>query len=187
VSAAAGVAARLRELPPPGSGPVIVAVEGRAGAGKTTFGAALAAELGARQLDLDELYPGWSGLEEGARVAAGELVEPLAAGRTAVVPRWDWIAGRPAEPLVVEPEEFLVLSGTGSGSRAAAPHLALIAWMELGDEERRRRALERDGELFAPHWDEWSRQVEAHLERERTRERADVVLDTTGAEPVLRA
>ncbi|MFM9126640.1 MAG: hypothetical protein ACKOTA_03585, partial [Solirubrobacterales bacterium] len=49
----------------------------------------------------------------------------------------------------------------------------------------RRRALERDGEVFDRHWDRWSEQVEAHLERERTRERADVVVDTAGPEPVL--
>lgn len=185
MSAAAELAVRVRALEAPGAGAVIVAVEGRPGAGKTTFGDALAAELDAVHIDLENLYPGWDGLDEGARLAAGELVAPAAAGEIAVVPQWDWVAMRPAEPLVVEPPEFLVLSGTGSGSLAAAPHLTLVAWMELGEAERRRRALERDGETFAPHWEQWGTQVEAYLERERTRERADVVLDTSGPEPVL--
>lgn len=185
MSAAAELAVRVRALEAPGAGAVIVAAEGRPGAGKTTFGAALAAELGAVHVDLENLYPGWDGLEEGARLAAEELVIPAAAGDVAVVPQWDWVAMQPTEPLVLEPPEFLVVSGTGSGSLAAAPHLALVAWMELGDPERRRRALERDGEAFAPHWERWSAQVEAHLEHEGTQERADVVLDTSGPEPVL--
>lgn len=149
MSAAAELAVRVRALEAPDDGAVVVAVEGRPGAGKTTFGDALAAEIGAVHVDLENLYPGWDGLEEGARLAAEELVVPAAAGEVAVVPQWDWVAMRPAEPLVVEPPEFLVISGTGSGSLAAAPHLALVAWMELGDSERRRRALERDGEIFA--------------------------------------
>ena len=186
MSAATELAVRARALQPPGAGAVIVAVEGRPGAGKTTFGAALAAEIGAAHVDLENIYPGWDGLEEGARLAAEELAAPVAAGEVAVVPQWDWVAMRPAEPLVIEPPEFLVLSGTGSGSLAASPHLALVAWMELGDSERRRRALERDGETFAPHWQQWEAQVEAHLEREGTRDRAQVVLDTSGREPVLR-
>lgn len=185
MSAAAELAGRVSALTPAGNGAVIVAVDGRPGAGKTTFGAALAAEMGATHVDIENLYPGWSGLEEGARMAAEELLAPAAAGRTAVVPQWDWVASRPAEPLVVEPAEILVVSGTGTGSRAAAPHLAMIAWMELGDDERRRRALERDGEIFAPHWEDWARQVEAHLDREGTQGRADVVVDTSGPEPVV--
>ncbi|MFM8560512.1 MAG: hypothetical protein ACKOB9_00230 [Solirubrobacterales bacterium] len=185
MSAAAELAVRVRALEAPDDGAVVVAVEGRPGAGKTTFGDALAAEIGAVHGDLENLSPGWDGLEEGARLAAEELVVPAAAGEVAVVPQWDWVAMRPAEPLVVEPPEFLVISGTGSGSLAAAPHLALVAWMELGDSERRRRALERDGEIFASHWLQWGAQVEAHLERERTRERADVVVDNSGPAPLL--
>ena len=185
MSAAAELAARVAGLEPGGGAAVIVAVEGRPGAGKTTFGAALAAELGATHVDLENVYPGWSGLDEGARLAAEELVAPALAGHVAVVPQWDWIASRPAEPLVVEPPELLVVSGTGSGSLAAAPHLAMLAWMELGEEERRRRALERDGEAFAPHWAQWAGQVEAYLEREDPRGRADVVIDTSGPEPLI--
>lgn len=184
MSAAAELAARLA-----GEGqvrqPVIVAVEGRPGAGKTTFAASLAQELGCDHVDLEEIYPGWDGLEEGARLAAEELVSPFAAGQTAVVPQWDWLASRPAEPLVIEPGDFLVVSGTGSGAQAPSPHISMVVWMELGEEERRRRALERDGEIFAPHWEAWSRQVEGHLTRERTRERADVVVDTSGPAPVI--
>jgi uridine kinase len=183
VSAATELAARLSGRRPGGT--VIVAVEGRPGSGKTTFGAALAEELGATHVDIEDLYPGWSGLEEGSRLAVEELIAPVAGGESAVVPQWDWLASRPAEPLVIEPPEFLVVSGTGSGPRVASDSIELLVWMELDDEERKRRALERDGEIFSPHWTEWSRQVEEHLRREETRERADVVIDTSGAEPVI--
>ena len=187
MSAAGDLAAQLGAVETEREGAVIVAIEGRPGAGKTTFGAALARELGATHVDLEEAYPGWAGLEEGSRMALEELLVPAAAGETAVLPQWDWVAARPAEPLVVEPCDYLVVSGTGSGPEAAGPLLSLLAWMELDSAEGRRRALERDGEIFAPHWKQWSEQVEAHLERERTRDRAGAVIDTSGPEPVLAA
>ncbi len=184
MSAAAELARRIEAAKPEGE-TVIVAVEGRPGSGKTTFGDALADALGGTHIDIEEVYPGWSGLEEGSRLAVEELILPVARSETAVLPQWDWVASRPAEPLVVEPPEFLVVSGTGSGPRSASGYLGMLVWMELDDDERRRRALERDGEIFAPHWDEWSLQVEEHLARESTQERADVVVDTSGPQPVL--
>ncbi len=185
MSAAAELAARAAQLEPKAGATVVIAVDGRAGAGKTTFGEALAGELGAVHVDIENAYPGWDGLEDGARLAREELLAPIAAGEPGVLPQWDWLASRPGEPLVVDPPEFLVLSGTGSGATANGPYLSLLVWMELGDDERRRRALERDGEVFELHWERWSRQVEEHLAREQTRERAHVVVDTSGAAPVL--
>lgn len=185
MSAAAGLAARATQLEPKAGATVVVAVDGRAGAGKTTFGEALAGELGAVHVDIENAYPGWDGLEEGARLAREELLVPIAAGEPGVLPQWDWLGSRPGEPLVVVPPEFLVLSGTGSGALANRPYLSLLVWMELEDDERRRRALKRDGEIFELHWDEWSRQVEEHLVREQTRGRADAVVDTSGATPSL--
>lgn len=185
MSAASEVARRVASLEPRCGETLVIAVDGRAGAGKTTFGEALAAEMGAAHLDIENTYPGWDGLEEGARLAREELLEPVATGRPGALPQWDWLESRPGEPLVVAPPAFLVLSGTGSGATANGTYLSLLVWMELDDDERRRRALERDGELFELHWDRWSRQVEEHLAREQTRERAGAVVDTSGAAPVL--
>jgi hypothetical protein len=187
VSAAAELAARVAQLAPSAGTTVVVAVDGRSGAGKTTFGAALAEELGGVHVDIENAYPGWDGLEEGARLAREELLVPLAAGQVGVMPQWDWVASGPAEPLVVEPPDFLVLSGTGTGAAASAPYLGMLVWMELDDEERRRRALNRDGEVFAANWDRWSSQVEEHLARELTRDRADAIIDTSGPAPVVLA
>ena len=48
--------------------------------------------------------------------------------------------------------------------------------MEAAASVRKKRALDRDGETFAPHWDAWAAQEDAMLARERTPERADIVV-----------
>jgi anthranilate synthase component 1/para-aminobenzoate synthetase len=49
--------------------------------------------------------------------------------------------------------------------------------MEAPASVRKKRALDRDGETFAPYWDAWAAQEDAMLARERTPERADVIID----------
>ena len=41
---------------------------------------------------------------------------------------------------------------------------------------RRRRALDRDGAVFSPHWERWAAQEDVVLAS--VRERADLVVDT---------
>jgi hypothetical protein len=51
--------------------------------------------------------------------------------------------------------------------------------VEAEREVRFTRGIDRDGEAYRPHWERWARQEEALFAADRTRDRADVVLDTT--------
>jgi uridine kinase len=104
------------------------------------------------------------------------VLEPLAAGRVMRVPQYDWVAGEWAEPVVLKPPEVLIVEGVGAGARQAAAYASLLVWLEAAPAVRKKRALDRDGETFAPHWDQWAAQEEAMLARERTPERADITI-----------
>jgi uridine kinase len=155
----------------------VVAVDGRSGAGKTSLASELRAELGAPVVTLEELYGGWDGLERGIDLLVSEVLGPLSAGRAARVPRYDWVAAAWGTPWVLEPPGVLIVEGVGAGARRAAAYESVLAWMEAPQSVRKKRALDRDGETFAPHWDMWAAQEDAMLARERTRDRADLVID----------
>lgn len=160
----------------------VVAVDGRSGAGKSALAAQLRSALRAPVVALEDLYGGWDGLENGIDLLVSEVLQPLAAGRPARVPRYDWVARRWAEPAALEPPALLIVEGVGAGALRAAVFASLVAWLEAPPYVRKKRALERDGETFAPHWDQWAAQEDAMLARDRTPERADVVIDgVTGA------
>lgn len=156
----------------------VLAIDGRSGTGKTRLAAELSAELGAAVVSLEDFYGGWDGLDRGIGVLVSEVLEPLAAGRTVRVPRYDWVARAWGEPVVLEPPEVLIVEGVGAGARRAAAFESLLVWLEAPTAVRKQRALDRDGETFAPYWDMWAAQEEAMLARERTQERADLVLRT---------
>ncbi len=165
----------------------VMAIDGPSGSGKSDLALAVATELRRRGhhvvvVRLDDLYPGWDGLDGGVqRLLDGVLVPFARGGRELRLARWDWAADRdaPVQPLPLPgPDLVLVVEGAGAGARAASPFISLLVWVEAAEPVRKARALARDGEVFAAHWDRWAAQERAHFGRERTRERADLHLDT---------
>ncbi|ROO88139.1 uridine kinase [Actinocorallia herbida] len=170
------LAVLLRAAPPTAGRTRVLAVDGRSGSGKSTLAARVAAELGAPVVSLEDLYGGWDGLEEGVDRLVAHVLVPLAAGRRALVPQYDWHRNAWTPPVVLDPPEYLVVEGVGAGAERAARYAGVLAWIEVADEVRKARAMERDGETYVPYWDAWAAQEDAMLARERTPERADVVV-----------
>ncbi|MBI4940921.1 MAG: dephospho-CoA kinase [Actinobacteria bacterium] len=173
---------------PPAPGPVVVGVDGPSGSGKTTFADLLARSLGADGggpdargvpvVHLDDLYPGWDGLDAVVPRLVDGVLAPLASGRPAGYRRWDWAAGTDGAAVAVPAAPLLVVEGAGCGARACAPYLSLLVWLDGPPAWRRERALARDGATYAPHWERWAAQERAHFAREGTRARADLVLES---------
>lgn len=155
----------------------LLCVDGPAGSGKTTLAAAVVDRVAARVLHLDDLYEGWNGLPHLDR-QLGPLLAALAADRPGRYRRWDWHAGAWAEEVVVDPASVLVLEGVGAGSRITADYAGVLVWVEAPPEVRMRRGIERDGDAFAPYWEAWAAAETVHFARQRTRERADLVVTT---------
>ena len=169
----AALAQEVRQLEPRAGATTMVVIDGPSGSGKSTFATRLAEATGAGLLRLEDMYPGWDGLDEGAQRLVDDVLEPLSRGEQATIRRWDGLAMRELdrEPLVIEP--LLVIEGVGAGSRAAAPFISLLIWLEAETEERYARAIARDGELYLGHWDRWAAQEQVTFAREATRDRAD--------------
>ncbi|WP_306216327.1 nucleoside/nucleotide kinase family protein [Actinoplanes sp. RD1] len=167
-----------RGLTPVGT-TVVIAVEGRSGAGKTTSARVLAAELGAPLIRMDDLYPGWDGLRAGSDALGKWVLRPLAEGRRARWRRWDWAAGRYAGTHEVPAGRHLVVEGVGAGAAPLRPYLSGLIWVEAPEPLRRRRAMARDGGTYAPHWERWARQEDEYYGSDHVRDHADLVIEHT--------
>lgn len=162
----------------------LVCVDGHAGSGKSTLGRALldaASELGtARLVHVDDMLAGWTGLAGLSARVARDLVDPLRRGEAGRYQRYDWEHGRFAEWHVVDPVDTLVLEGVGAGALAYADAVTLLVWLQAPRTLRLHRGMARDGEAMRAQWLAWMDDEEALFARERTRDRADVVVDGTG-------
>jgi len=149
----------------------VVLIDGGSGAGKTSLGVRLAPALGAQLVSLDDVYPGWDGLEAGSAAVARDVLRSRDPGWRG----WDWTAARAGEWHPLDPDRPLVVEGCGALSRAARVRATLGIWVELDAATRKRRALDRDGDAYAPHWDRWARQEASFAAREHPRALADVL------------
>lgn len=176
-SAPDALAARLRALPP-SCGPVrLVAVDGHAGSGKTTFAGALAGALGgAPVVHLDDLATHEELFAWMPRLDAGVL-RPLARGETARHPVYDWTARRFDGSREIPPAPVVLVEGVGSGRRALRPYLARLIWMDVPAAVARARGEARDGPELAGFWRTWARAEAAHFAADPSRPHADVLAE----------
>ena len=132
----------------------VVTIDGYSGSGKSTLAAALARLVSDWQvLHLDDWYPGWDGLEAGADIAR-RIAADLRAGRASSYEAWDWENGTTGATIRV-PLAPTIIEGCG----AIEAEADLVIWIaDPGEDERRHRALARDGQTYAPHWQRWADQ-----------------------------
>lgn len=144
--------------------PVCVLIDGRSGAGKTTFAAAVAELLPAAQVvHLEDVYPGWGGLAAATRILEKHILAPQNPGYYP----WDWIRNthRP-ERVAIRPGADLIVEGcgaisTGTLAQARRKYRVLSIDIDLPERIRKPRALRRSPEMI-PFWDMWAAQEDTH-------------------------
>ena len=156
---------------------MVVLVDGGSCAGKTTLAhdlhARLEAVVGRIQLvSLDDAYPGWHGLAAASDWVWQSILRPQAPGH----PTWDWTAGVTSGWVDLDPDLPIIVEGCGAISRRSAPLASSTIWYEMSAEQRRERALDRDGEGYRPWWDTWAQQEAALWAANRPWELADLIV-----------
>jgi uridine kinase len=187
--------ARLAALAPTCGPTRLLAVDGYAGSGKTTFAALLGQALAeasgggaaAPVVHLDDLatheeFFAWTG-----RLRT-EVLAPLAEGRPVRHRVYDWDRARfdavrelPAAP------PFLILEGVGAGRSAVRPHLAALLWMDLDAGTARTRGELRDGPSLADFWRRWTAEQTEHFRVDPSRPFADFLVTGRAGRPVAYA
>lgn len=167
----------LRRL---GTAATTVLIDGRSGSGKSTLAVELHnAWAGSVVVRLDDIYPGWDGLLWAADHVRHSLLEPRAAGNTGRWREWDWATDGPAGWHTIEPGQRLIVEGIGALTPATRALADLGIWVDADDAERKRRALERDGDTYRPHWDRWAAQEDEYITRFQPRVCADLIAQPT--------
>ncbi|MFS0696834.1 uridine kinase [Streptomyces nitrosporeus] len=169
--------ARRLWLLPPSCGPVrLVAVDGHAGSGKTTFAARLSAALGgAPVLHLDDLATHGELFAWTDRLR-DQVLGPLSRGEPARYAPYDWTARRFGPVRALDPAPVVLVEGVGAGRAAVRPFLAGLLWLELDPERSWERGRRRDGPALSGFWDGWTVAERRHFAQDPSRPYADAVI-----------
>jgi uridine kinase len=182
------LAERIRGAPARLGAVRFVAVDGPAGAGKTTFAARLVEALAATgatiaEIHTDDLLEGWTDMVSFWPRFDRDVLESLRTGQPGGYHRYDWYAGRFAEWVPVPVPDVLLLEGVTSARAATRAELTRSVFVSAPRELRLARGIARDGEALRPRWLRWLADEERHFAADRTVERADVIVDGAPADP----
>jgi uridine kinase len=172
-----GVAQRIRAKPAPeGMSTKIISVDGPGGAGKSSLAERLAKELDDAQIVHTDDFASWDNPLDWWPRLIEEALEPLSQNKPGRYRRTDWGNPDHEEWGEVTPAAFVILEGVSASREAFQPFLTYSIWIETPLDVRLKRGLERDGEEARAQWKKWMAEEDDYVDREKPRERADLVL-----------
>jgi uridine kinase len=166
-----------------GSSKSVIAIDGPAGAGKTTLATnlalALAQDLKVQIIHMDDLYDGWQnalGLQLSETLA--QIVSSHKSGKKVKFSRYDWVKSEFKEAQDIPEADLIILEGVGSGQMATRDELAALLWIDIDHSLGLERVISRDGDSIKAQMQKWLVQQGQHFAREGTQNAADFVLTT---------
>lgn len=152
--------------------PVLVAIDGRSGTGKTTIAKKIADRFRGVEINADDFWVGGSNDEWGKRSPKEkaemaidwkriktEVLEPLLAGKSAAWHLFDWKAGHGLSESIHQskPKPLIVFDGAYSTRPEMLDIIDLSILVEVPhDANRRARLIKREGEAYMKDWhDRW--------------------------------
>jgi uridine kinase len=161
----------------------IIAIDGPAGAGKTTLAStlalALAQNFSVTVIHMDDLYAGWEGaLGQELTKSLTWIVSCHKAKKDLSFAPFNWSTNNFDATRHLPSTSLLILEGVGSSQMAIEDFLATSIWLDLDAEVGFQRVIQRDGEHISQAMKIWLDHQRQHFESDRTKERSEFVLST---------
>lgn len=161
----------------------IIAIDGPAGAGKTTLAheiyLALSPKMSVSVIHMDDLYDGWdNALGEDLTSVLQYLAAQHQNNSAAEIRRYNWTTSSFGESKTIEPADLLILEGVGSADKSLQDELAALIWIDIDPEIGVMRVIARDGYQVQDEMKKWLGAQQEYFSQHSTREKADFILTT---------
>jgi uridine kinase len=159
----------------------IIAIDGPAGAGKTTLAANISMALSPHHsiqiFHMDDLYDGWEfALGDGLTRTLKELVSAHKANEPYRYRKYNWAENSFGDVQELESTNLLIFEGVGSGQMAIRDRLSALIWVEISPEAGLARVLHRDGDGIEAQMREWLIAQSEHFRINSTQEESEFIL-----------
>ena len=161
----------------------IIAIDGPAGAGKTTLAStlslALAKDFTLTVIHMDDLYAGWDGaLGEKLTESLTWITSSHKVKKDLIYSPFNWSQNDFDPPRHCASTSLLILEGVGSSQVAVEEFLSTSIWIDLDPIVGFQRVIERDGDQISESMQGWLDQQGQHFASDRTKERSEFILST---------
>ena len=156
----------------------LIAIDGRAGAGKTTLAAKFFEELSVDKsvqvIHMDDLYNGWNNALDERLTKILELIVNAHHNIVAFeIEIFNWNSMSFDSKEEINPVDILILEGVGAGQKVVRDAGATLYWLDIDAEVGIQRVLNRDSNQIASQMKQWQISQEIHFMRDKTRENAE--------------
>jgi uridine kinase len=156
-------------------GPVLVALDGRSGVGKSTLARRVAHGIDATVIEGDDFYAGgtaeqWDAMSPAERAdrcidwrRQRPVLAALGTGQTATWQPYDWANdGGLASPVSAQPTSVIILEGAYSARPELAGLIDVRVFLLVPDDVREVRLRRREGEDYRVEWEARWASAERH-------------------------
>ena len=155
----------------------LIAIDGRAGAGKTTLAArffdVLSVDKTVEVIHMDDLYDGWeNALDEHLTKTLESIVNAHHKKEGFEIDIFNWQSMTFDSKRQINPVDILILEGVGAGQKVVRDAGATLYWLDIDADDGIARVLKRDGNQIASQMKQWQIAQEIHFLRDMTRENA---------------
>lgn len=185
---------RIRQLIKEKNSPVLVALDGKSGTGKSTIAKQLAEILGGVEINSDNFWSGGPNEEWDKKTPEqksdkaidwqrlrSELLIPLLSGKVAKWHSFDWEKGQGLSPteIINNPSQLIILDGAYSSRPELQDLIDLSILVEVSDDHnRRQRLIARENEGYMKDWhSRWDVAENYYFSKVRPRNSFDLIIN----------
>lgn len=161
----------------------IIAIDGPAGAGKSTLAKRIKDNLvdlvGNENISIvhmDDLYEGWDNAltKQLTKTLVSQILTPVSMGKRFSYRKYDWLSGRFGDFDKQDSPKFLILEGVGAGQKVTRKYADHLIWIDIDAETGLQRVLQRDGDYLESQMRIWQMRESSHFSTENTRDCATI-------------
>lgn len=167
--------------------PILIAIDGPAGSGKTSLANQLASNLkSATTIHMDDLYNGWEDALTATLTRHLEewILDPLTQHQSVKYQKFNWASSEYGPSAEVRDIEILILEGVGAAQTMIRQQAALTIWIEVGPQIGLARVINRDGAQILPYMLKWQERERAHFLKDQTKENCQIFIDGSNTQIV---